>query len=59
MYRIREQIPISCVSYFRSHLVAIGDLEVVREIQVSADERRGDETVAKGQVSIISTYESG
>ena len=45
--------------YIRSHLVGKGDLEVVREIQVSADEPTSDETVGNSQVSIVSTYESG
>ena len=34
-------------------------MEVVREIKVSADESKNEETVGKGQVSIISTYERG
>ena len=47
--------------HFRSPSVGPGDLEVVQEIQVSADpdERGNDAAVREGQVSIISTYESG
>ena len=44
----------------RSSLVGDEDMEVVREVKVSAhDESKNEETVGKGQVSIISTYESG
>ena len=34
-------------------------MEVVREIKVSAHKTKNEETVGKGQVSIISTYKSG